>query len=58
MDRAIDDASDYDLRVRSVKVNGDNATAEVTQGESGAVATFTFVKEGDGWRASALGGGS
>ncbi|HWK30294.1 MAG TPA: hypothetical protein VNS09_27240 [Solirubrobacter sp.] len=56
MDRAISDASDYDLQVTSVKVNGSNATAQVRQGKDGKVATFTFVKESGGWRASALGG--
>ena len=56
MDRAIEDASDYDLQVRSVKVNGDTATAQVRQGDTGATATFSFVKENGGWRASALGG--
>ncbi|HEX6023009.1 MAG TPA: hypothetical protein VFZ00_13500 [Solirubrobacter sp.] len=56
MDRAIDDASDFDLRVRSVKIAGDTATAQVRQGDGGTTATFTFVKEGGGWRASALGG--
>ncbi len=55
MDRAIKDATDYDLQVVSVKVNGPNATAQVRQGDDGAVATFTFVKEGDAWKASALG---
>jgi uncharacterized low-complexity protein len=55
MDRAIKDASDYDLQVTSVKVDGDNATAQVRQGENGPVATFTFVKEGGAWKASALG---
>jgi hypothetical protein len=55
MDRAISDASDYDLQVTSVKINGANATAQVRQGKSGQVATFTFVKESGGWRASALG---
>lgn len=52
---AIDDAGDYDLQVRSVKVDGSAATAEVRQGAAGSVATFTFVKEGGVWRASALG---
>ena len=56
MKNAIQDASDYDLQVRSVKVSGNNATAQVRQGDDGKVATFTFVKEGGGWRASALGG--
>jgi hypothetical protein len=56
MKDAIADATDYDLQVRSVKVEGDNATAQVRQGDHGKVATFTFVKENGGWRASALGG--
>jgi hypothetical protein len=57
MKNAIRDASDYDLQVRSVKVSGSSATAQVRQGKDGPVATFTFVKEGASWRASALGGG-
>jgi len=55
MKDAIADATDYDLQVRSVKIDGNNATAQVRQGDKGKVATFTFVKEGGGWRASALG---
>src|SRR4051794_12808270 len=58
MDRAIDDASDFDLQVRSVKVNGATATAQVRQGDKGSTATFSFVKEAGGWRASALGSGT
>ena len=56
MKDAISDATDYDLQVRSVKVTGNNATAQVRQGDKGKVSTFTFVKESGGWRASALGG--
>ena len=56
MKDAISDATDYDLQVRSVKVTGSNATAQVRQGDDGKVSTFTFVKEAGGWRASALGG--
>ena len=56
MERAIKDATDYDLQVVSVKVNGANATAQVRQGDAGGpVATFSFVKEGGDWKASALG---
>jgi hypothetical protein len=58
MDRAIKDATDYDLQVVSVKVNGPNAAAQVRQGDKGPVATFTFVKEGGAWKASALGSGT
>ena len=55
MDRAIKDASDYDLQVTSVKISGSNASAQVRQGKDGQTATFTFVKEGGAWKASALG---
>ena len=58
MDRAIKDASDYDLQVTGVKVTGSTATATVRQGDEGKTATFTFVKEGNVWKASALGGAS
>jgi hypothetical protein len=57
IERAIKDASDYDLEVTKVTVNGTNATATVQQGEDTKnTATFSFVKEKGGWRASALGG--
>jgi hypothetical protein len=56
MNRAITDASDYDLQVDDVKVTGTTATAKVRQGKSKKTATFSFVKEKAGWRASALGG--
>ena len=56
MKAAIQDASDYDLKVDSVKVTGGSATARVRQGTKGRVATFSFIKEKGNWRASALGG--
>jgi hypothetical protein len=56
MKDAIRDANDFDLNVRAVKVTGNNATAQVQQGDKGKTATFTFVKEGNAWKASALGG--
>ena len=55
MDRAINDANDYDLQVDEVKVNGSTATATVRQADSKKTAIFSFVKEKAGWRASALG---
>jgi hypothetical protein len=58
MERAIADASDYDLQVRSVKVTGNNASAQVRQGDDGQVATFSFVKEDGAWKATALGSGT
>jgi hypothetical protein len=56
MKAAIQDASDYDLKVDSVKVTGGSATARVQQGTKGKVAIFSFIKEKGNWRASALGG--
>ena len=56
MKAAIEDASDFDLEVRSVKVTGNSATAQVRQGDDGQLRTFSFVKEDGDWRASALGG--
>src|SRR4051812_24905061 len=55
MKRAIDDAQDFDLRVKDVKVTGTTATAQVSQGDTKKTATFAFVKEKGGWRATALG---
>ncbi len=56
MKAAIQDATDYNLQVADVHVNGNRATAKVRQGDKGQVVTFTFVKENGGWRASSLGG--
>jgi hypothetical protein len=55
MKAAIDDASDFDLQVQSVKVTGNSATALVRQGKDGKTTTFSFVKENGGWRANQLG---
>ena len=55
MKKVISDADDYDLEVQSVTVNGNQAQARVRQGKHGQVATFSFVKENGGWRATTLG---
>ena len=58
MDRAIRDATDFNLTISQIKVTGNSATARVRQGEDGDTAIFSFVKEGNAWKASALGGGT
>ncbi len=58
MDRAIKDATDFDLKISQIKVTGNSATARVRQGDDGDTAVFSFVKEGNTWKASALGGAS
>ena len=56
MKKAIDDADDYDLTVQSVKVTGNQATAVVRRGTTGPTATFKFVRENGGWKATSFGG--
>ena len=56
MQKAIDDANDFDLEVRKVTITGNEAKAEVQQGDDGPTETMTFTKEGDDWRATALSG--
>jgi hypothetical protein len=56
MKKAIDDADDYDLTVKSVSVKGSQATAVVRRGSDGPTATFRFIREGGGWRATSFGG--
>ena len=54
MQKAIDDATQFDLSVAKVTINGNEATAEVKQGDDGATETMTFTKENGDWRATAL----
>jgi isoaspartyl peptidase/L-asparaginase-like protein (Ntn-hydrolase superfamily) len=56
MKKAIDDADDFDLTVQNVTINGNQATAQVRRGKDGPTATFKFVRESGGWRATSFGG--
>jgi len=56
MQKAIDDANDFDLEATKVTINGNEATAEVRQGDDGPTETMTFTKENGDWRATALSG--
>jgi hypothetical protein len=56
MKKAIDDADDYDLTVQRVTVNGNRATAVVKRGSDGPTATFRFIRENGGWKATSFGG--
>jgi hypothetical protein len=55
MEKAIEDADDFDLEVQDVTVNGEQATARVRRGDDGPTATFEFVREDGQWRATSLG---
>jgi hypothetical protein len=54
MQKAIEDADDFDLEVRDVSVTGETATASVQRGEDGPTETMQFTREGNEWRATAL----
>ena len=54
MEKAIDDADDYDLEVQKVTVSGSTATAEVRRGDDGPTETMEFTKENGQWRATSL----
>ena len=56
MEKAIDDADDYDLQVQDVTVSGSTATAEVRRGDDGPTETMEFTKENGQWRATSLSG--
>jgi hypothetical protein len=54
MQKAIDDANDFDLEVRKVTVNGTTATVEVQRGKDGPSETMAFSREKSQWRATSL----
>jgi hypothetical protein len=56
MEKAIDDADDYDLDVRDVNITGSTATVSVRRGEDGPTETMEFTKENGQWRATSLSG--
>jgi hypothetical protein len=56
MTKAIEDADDYDLDVREVKIDGSTATATVRRGDDGPTETMEFQQEGGQWRATSLSG--
>ena len=57
LDKAIQDADDFELEVEDVTVSGDTATAKVRGRDGGEerVRNFEFVRESSGWRATSLG---
>jgi uncharacterized protein (DUF2267 family) len=57
LDKAIDDADDYELEVEDVTISGNSATAKVKGRDRGEerVRDFEFVREDGDWRATSLG---
>jgi outer membrane PBP1 activator LpoA protein len=56
MEKAIDDADDFDLDVQKVEVEGNTATASVKRGDDGPTETMEFARENGQWRATSLSG--
>ena len=56
MEKATNDASDFDLNVRDVTVEATSATARVQRGDDGPTSTFELVKEDNRWKLSGLEG--
>jgi hypothetical protein len=56
MEKAIDDADDYDLDVQDVTISGSTATVRVRRGADGPTETMEFTRENDQWRATSLSG--
>ncbi len=57
MQKAIQDANETSLTVQKVTINGNNATAQVKQGDKGPVETMQFTREKNQWRATSLSAG-
>jgi hypothetical protein len=56
MTKAIEDADDFELDVREVRIDGSTATATVRRGDEGPTQTMEFTSEGGQWRATSLSG--
>jgi outer membrane lipoprotein SlyB len=57
MKKAIEDSDEFELEVRDVSVQGNEATARVQQGDDGPQTTMEFVRENGQWRATSLNAG-
>src|SRR3954451_22456928 len=54
MDKAIADADEFTLRVRSISVHGSQATASIREGSGGPTRDVTFVREANRWKIDAF----
>ena len=55
MQKATDDADDFDLQVTAVQLLGDNARARVRTGAEGPLTDYALVRENGRWRIGAIG---
>ena len=56
VDEALDDADNYQLDVKAVRVNGNRAIARVEAGQDDEDETLELVRVGREWRIAGLGG--
>lgn len=56
MEKAIDDADDFDLDVQDVTITGSTATVDVRRGDEGPTEKMEFTRENGQWRATSLSG--
>jgi hypothetical protein len=54
MDKAITDADEFTLDVRSIAVDGSQATVSIRQGDKGAVRNVIFFREDNRWKVSSF----
>lgn len=54
MQKAIEDADDFDLEVLDVNITGTTAIARVRRGDDGPTETMEFTRENNQWRATSL----
>jgi len=55
IDKAVDDADEFDLKVVDVTIAGAEARAVVERGDAKERSTFTFAREGGRWKATGFG---
>ncbi len=55
IDKAVDDADEFDLTVLDVTVSGNEARATVARGDEAERSAFTFAREGGRWKTTGFG---
>jgi hypothetical protein len=54
MDKAVADADEFTLDVRTIAVDGSQARVSLRQGDKGATRSVTFLREDNRWKVSSL----
>jgi|1186.fasta_scaffold1093201_2 hypothetical protein len=54
VDKAITDSDEFTLDVRTISVNGSQATVSIRQGDKGATRTVTYSREDNRWKVASF----